>query len=308
MPHVTEVDGNKIIIPRMTEIIATLDCEARAYLHPVNREETSWYTLSNAVALAGTMGHHRIENYIRNKMGLEEVELELSVEEQKLKDDIYKSNEGYLWLVDYIKTAFSNFLEWEYDFQPKYIKPEMSMVYIHRENDEVIPSRCVKGTVDLIVELDPEKMRKKARHIINLQEPSTVMLDWKTGRAKLDGHHAQLEGYDWLLDISGEREKMNETVVSKKWAVKTDQFGDEVRLAVCVRLGGFTYFADAYELNTGKFETAYDLFQSPRYIAKTRDAKYGNRGFREGYHCVFCPHRDVDCPIFRVQKVDLEVL
>ena len=297
--------GEQIIIPRMTEIIATMECEARGYLHPVNREETNWKTVDNAVALAGTFGHHRIENYIRKKMGLEEIELELDEPSKILKDAIYKSNQGYLWFSEYIKKAFSNFLEWENDFKPTYIVPEITMTYIHEDKGVVDPKKSVKGTVDLICELDPDKMSSRARDIVEIHEPSTVMLDWKTGMAKLESHHAQLEGYDWLLDATNTRSDLS-MILSKPW-LKVVEDNEEIPIALCVRLGGYTYFADAYKLNSGKFKKVHRLFKRATYLVKTRSEKYGDRVFREGYHCVFCPHREDKCPIFVIQKVDLEV-
>ncbi len=306
MPHVMVREGQKIVIPRMTEVIATNECEARGFLHPVNTGARRWRTVSNAVALAGTVGHHQIENYIRQKVGLFKLKLELSDIDQRLHDEILASDEGSEWFKQYIRTAVNNFLEWENDFKPKYIIPEITMIYIHEEDGNIDNRRSLKGTVDLICELDPDKMSKKAKHIINIKETSTVMLDWKTGMAKLDSHHAQLEGYDWMLDATGKRKEITEEgYVTKPWATKNIA-GEEVPLALCVRLGGYTYFADAYELNTNQFQNARNLFLESEYIAKTRNGKFGDRVYREGYHCVFCPHREHGCPIFKIQIVQLE--
>lgn len=305
MPHVMEYNGKNIVIPRMTEIVATTECEARAYLHPVNTGATSWHTMSNAVALAGTIGHHRIENYIRKQMGLSKLELELDKPDLKLFNDIMLNKEGKEWLEEYLKTAFNNYLEWHHDFQPTYLVPEITMTFVKTNDDgDVLANECVKGTVDLICELDPAKMSDRAKKIVALEEPSTIMLDWKTGMAKLSSHHAQLDGYDWLLDVSGKRIEIEADTVTKPWAKI-----DDTPVALCVRLGGsFGYMADAYLLDKTKFKAARDLFMKPNYIAKTRNEKYGDRVFREGYHCVFCTYRDNGCPIFSVQMVTLEEL
>ena len=293
----------------MTEIISLIECEARGALHPVNSKATSWKSVSNYVALAGTLGHLKVENYIRQIMDLPQEEMRLNSSDRKLYDAIMADAKQRDWLIEYMDTAFKNYMEFHEDFQPKYLHPEITMVYVHEEDGEIVPNRSVKGTVDLICELDPEKMSPKALRIMPIKEVSTVLLDWKTGMAKLTGHHYQLEGYRWLLRVSGTLSRLiSEGTITKPFA-KLNSEPYQAELALCVRLGGsFGYMADAYALDTGKFQEAREMFANPRMIVRTQNEKYGDRYFREGYHCVFCPYRDAGCPIFHVKTIQLEEL
>ena len=305
MPHLHEHEGAKILIPRMTEIISVLECEARSALHPVNSKAHSWKSVSNYVALAGTLGHLKVENFIRELIDFPTEEMNLSEADQKLYDEIQSNPKSKDWLQEYIDTAFNNYLEFHEDFQPTYLHPEITMIYLHDENGAIEPKKSIKGTIDLICELDPEKMSKKALKIVPIEEKSTILLDWKTGMAKLSGHHYQLEGYRWLIRASGTLAKL----ISKGTVQRPFAKVDGVELALCVRLGGsFGYMADAYKMNSGKFDEAREIFANPSLLVKTQNEKYGDRYFREGYHCVFCPYRDAGCPIFNVQTVQLEEL
>lgn len=307
MPHVY-VDGETYqIIPRMTEIISSLECEAKASLHPVHSGDTKVKSVSNYVALAGTLGHHRIENEIRTSyMDLPALPLELSPGDQELYNSLMENEDAIEWVNSYVNNAYNNFLDFVSDFNPLFLVPEVSMVYIHEEDGEIIPAKSCKGTVDLICELDPEYMSDKALSIIPLDKPATVVLDWKTGLAKLDSHQYQLEGYKWLLHVSGKWEELVENgTIMHPFATLKQQTGREYPVALCVRLGGKkSYMADAYRLDTGKFHEARNLFLEPEPIVRARHPKWGIREFREGYHCVFCPYRDNKCPIFNVRDVD----
>jgi hypothetical protein len=118
-------------------------------------------------------------------------------------------------------------------------------------------------------------MSDKALSIIPLDKPATVVLDWKTGLAKLDSHQYQLEGYKWLLHVSGKWEELVENgTIMHPFATLKQQTGREYPVAL------------------------------PEPIVRARHPKWGIREFREGYHCVFCPYRDNKCPIFNVRDVD----
>lgn len=307
MPHVLTHNVQQLVIPRMTEIIASVECEARAALHPVHTGKTNWNSVSNAVALAGTLGHLKVENYIRKLLELPQEDLVLSPGDKIIYDHITNNDEGTKWLNEYVETAFKNFLSWCYDFRPKFVVPEISMIYLDEVDGKVNQATSCKGTVDLICELDPSKMSQKAKAILPIKEPSTLMLDWKTGVAKLDSHQYQLEGYKWLFEVSGKLEELtNKGIINLPWAtIETD--GSVHPVAMCVRLGGtWTYMADAYPVNTGNFDRARKLFLKAKPIVRTQSEKYGERVFREGYHCVFCPYKNDGCPIFTVTNIQLE--
>jgi hypothetical protein len=111
----------------MTEIISSLECEAKASLHPVHSGDTKVKSVSNYVALAGTLGHHRIENEIRTSyMDLPALPLELSPGDQELYNSLMENEDAIEWVNSYVNNAYNNFLDFVSDFNPLFLVPEVS--------------------------------------------------------------------------------------------------------------------------------------------------------------------------------------
>jgi hypothetical protein len=310
MPYVYVDKQDYDLIPRLTEIVGVLDCEAKGAFHPVHTGSNTWTEMSTYVALKGTLLHHKIENHCRELIDMQPTPLELSVGDRQLYDEVMNDPDAMAWVSEQIEIGWNNFKKFEFDFKPTILVPEQTMVYIHRENGKIIHKKSVKGTVDLICELDPDIMTEKALKMFPIGDKCTVMLDWKSGSSKQIGHHAQLEGYHWMLQKTGKfDEYVDSGLVKNAFAHITNETGRTYPTALCVLLGGKYYKAIPYDLTEGLWDQAREIFLDPQPIAFSRN-KWSNNVFREGYYCVFCTYRDNVCPIFytRENTVELEVV
>lgn len=308
LPTVSKI--MQYVFPRVTEQVSVLDCEIKATFHPVHTGEMEWVDMSTYVSLAGTLGHHKIENFCRETIDLQPVPLDLTAGDRILYDEIMNDPDALEWINAKIDHAWDNFQKFWYDFKPKVLVPEQTMVYVHRENGRIIEKKSLKGTVDLICEIDPDIMTEKALKMFPIGDKMTVMLDWKTGKAKQLTHHAQLEAYHWMLEVTGKWDTMiDQGIVKYPFAHVVNETGRSYPVALCVLLGGKYYKAICYDMTEGLFQEAREIFLNPRPIVLDRSTwDKDKQVYREGYKCVFCVHRDTVCPIYRmvVTRVNLE--
>ena len=310
MPYVYVDKQDYDLIPRLTEIVGVLDCEAKGSFHPVHTKSDKWDEMSTYVALKGTLLHHKIENYCRELIDLQPLPLELSAGDRIMYDEVMNDPDALEWMMEQNDKGWNEFEKFWFDFKPTVLIPEQTMVYVHRENGKIIHKKSVKGTVDLFCEIDPDIMTEKAFKMFPISDKVTVMLDWKSGSSKQVGHHAQLEGYHWMTEKTGLWDKwVDQGVVKHPFAHITNETGRSYPVALCVLLGGKHYKAIPYDLTEGLWEQAREIFLNPRPIVLSR-SKWSNNLFREGYHCVFCVYRDTVCPIFLVREntIELEVV
>ena len=116
------------------------------------------------------------------------------------------------------------------------------------------------------------------------------LIDWKTGTQEMLNHHYQLQGYDYLFQASGLYGRLDENDFLMK------HFGITRKYGMCVKLGGSSYLNTMYDLTTNKdFFRGWHRFNNP--TATTYNAKSRTTG-RMKLGCVFCPHRNLRCPIF----------
>lgn len=305
MPHVWIEDGDYHLIPRITEIVSVMDCEKKASLHPVHTGRSNYYEMSTYVALKGTLVHHKIENYIRQKLQMQPLMLDLSPGDREMYNEVLSDPDKTAWINGQIEIGWENFLKFERDFKPYYLVPEQSMIYVARNSDGSIDHKSsAKGTVDLICEIDPERMSEKAYKILPIDQRSTVILDWKSGRSKVDSHHTQLEGYHWLIGVTGTWDELVEDgTVMYPMAHITNATGRSYPISMCVLLGGKSYSAHVYDMTEGKFEEARKLFFDPKPIVLSR-TKWTDTIYRESYGCNFCVYRDNGCDIFSIKLFD----
>lgn len=303
IPYVFVDKEDYEIIPRTTEVIGVLDCEAKGSLHPVHTGKKRWKAMATYVALKGTLLHHRIENHCRRLIDLEPKELDLQPSDRLLYKRAMQDPQALEWMNSEIERGWNNFLTFMEDFKPEIVAVELSMVYVHKDQKgRIIHKKSMKGTVDLVAEIDPTLMSEKAYKILPLQQKSTILIDWKSGSAQVDTHHAQLEAYNYLIDITGEWDYLVEQgIIRHPQARLVTQTGRSYPVNMCVLLGGKkSYKAHVYNMDEGLFQKAQEIFFDPTPIVKTRYKSGYEKVFREGYHCNFCVHRDYDCPIYLV--------
>ena len=293
------------IIPRMTEVISVLDCEMKGYLHPVNQNKKEWKEMSTYVALKGTLLHHRIENFCRQKIGLPPVDLELSSGDQKMYNEVMKLPHVLNWMNAENEKGWKNFIKFWEDFQPEVISPEETLVYFHIENGELVPKKSLKGTVDLLAVLDPDKMSDKAKKILPLVRKSTILIDWKSGSTAMELHKVQLTGYHWMMKNTGRWDELIDLNMIKHEYAHIRLNGKENPVAICLLLGGKEYKAKVYNLNNDMFDEARKIFFQPRPLVLSR-LRFYNEFNRESYGCVFCTYRDNGCAAFKIEEVNID--
>ena len=98
MPHVWIEDGDYHLIPRITEIVSVMDCEKKASLHPVHTGRSNYYEMSTYVALKGTLVHHKIENYIRQKLQMQPLMLDLSPGDREMYNEVLSDPDKTAWI------------------------------------------------------------------------------------------------------------------------------------------------------------------------------------------------------------------
>ena len=100
MPYLYDKDE---LIPRVTEVSSTPLCEMTAYLNPIHKKKRGeWHKIHsnpqiryNLAAIAGTIGHNRVENDLRRQIGLPIEQLILGKGEQKLITSLMKNKIRY---------------------------------------------------------------------------------------------------------------------------------------------------------------------------------------------------------------------
>jgi hypothetical protein len=312
------------LIPRTTEITGSIECENKAYMHPIHvkeRGETNnptWMGQSNSVALKGTIGHHRIEEWLRDQFDFEPIKLEFTGGDKILYQRFLNDSNKLNWLKAEVDRSLSNFKDWYEIFEPEPVFLEKTMVYIHKDkNGKVDPRKSVKGTVDFIGSFDPNVFNDKtirgskgemsAGDLLKLDEESIVIADWKTGVAKMPSYEAQIQAYHWTAN------KLNIWKDLPTWAKKLPRadMGSTILFGGKARKDGtinWERYMSVYE-DISQYHLwlkAREIFFAPRPIITNHINEYRS-DWREGYGCVFCTYRDNGCPIFYHTETSYEL-
>jgi|GEM_PF-4863712 len=295
MPHKVWLDDKTYeLIPRVSDLVGVYVCQMTAVLNPIHSKKGVDRVQSNIYALKGTIVHHRIENEIRKDLGLRPVALELNEADKRLYKYITKNKSMLREFEEYIELALLNFYSFMDDYGVKPIAPEETLVYIHREGGKIDVFKSLKGTIDLIGEVETENGME------------TVLIDWKTSADYKEEYRIQLMGYDWLFYKTGKYEEMKRNGQIKypmsKWNYINGRY--DVHRALLVNLGG----GSSYKAKWVDVEDKTDFFRCQEAFRKPVETFKGikrsnGRHIALKLHCLVCSYR-VICPFFSEGKID----
>ena len=158
MPYLHEQGG---LVTRVTEVSSTVECNMTAYLNPINKHARGeWYGIHkspniryNLAAIAGTLGHNRVENNLRQQIGLPIEKVILSKGDQAQISALIKNKRRYNIFLDKIENSYTNFLHFWDDYKDilRIVAVEKKIRNIKRlPNGEIDPFNSLAGTIDLL--------------------------------------------------------------------------------------------------------------------------------------------------------------
>lgn len=290
MPHPHRISNEEYeLIPRVTEVGDSINCEWKAYANPVNRDRRTGkttkrrWTTTNIYALRGTIVHWKVANFYREHY-TNEARVTFS-DELKGGDKAYWRHleknhpDDATRVMEFVEHCYDdNFVDFwkEYgkDIEPLAIELFMLSYHGvgHRDN--------LKGTVDVLCEMGW------------MGQYGTTFIDWKSSTRMYD-HSKQLTAYYWLLHKSGTFKKLVAAGIIREPWLKID--GRPVGFVVA--LGGTKPIIKMFYLDNPDFFRAFNVFNAAE--ATTLSHKSGRvGGFKQGVTCTMCPERDEGCPVF----------
>ena len=154
MPH---LDKTGKVWTRVTEMLGVVNCEEQAYHNKKDIRAlkagkiTSVNNMTTFAALAGTLVHHDIENWLRELEGLPPIELELDTNAEKLLFEIEKIPKLKEELSRKVGRAFNSFIDFWTDYEPEILEIEATLFGNINGID-------LKGSADLICAIDVNKL------------------------------------------------------------------------------------------------------------------------------------------------------
>lgn len=277
MPHIDD-DGK--VYARVTEVLSGIECDERSFHHKnemneLRKGETRSNNVTTFAALAGTMVHHDIENWLRAQEGLPPRKLDLDENGEKMLFEIEKVPKLKEELNRKIGNAFNNFLSFWDEFEPEILEIEATLL---GEIDGV----PIKGSADLICAIDVEKLDAAGGVSPRPElagEKQIVVLDWKSGTSVRSTHRTQIAAYYTLA----RRE------ILPRFLDKYDYYkvGKKPR-GVDVYLGGSKYKFKIFDLEPVLFFHNVKVYKEAERVPLNH--LMGKIGVTLQY-CLYCPYR-----------------
>ncbi len=295
MPHI-DTDGK--VYTRVTESLS-MDCEARAYFARKDAEDlregklTTYNSVNTFAALAGTMVHHDIENFLREKEGLPALVLSLDVQSEKLLFKIENTPVLKEEMDRKMANAYLNFIQFWGDYEPIILEIEATLLGRVGELD-------LKGSADLFCAIRLDKLWEMGRvaeknQIGDPMSYEMVIVDWKTGTSIFGHHKTQIAAY-YLLAQKEIIPRFQEKYPYH--TIKSNPRG------VDVYLGGVAYKTRIFDLSPSLFLYNVELFLKAKPIPVNH--LLGKIGVQLQY-CFYCAHRS-KCPAYQEGEIELNVV
>ncbi len=291
MPH---LDKTGKVWTRVTEMLGVVNCEEQAYHHrkDIRALKAGKITTVNNVttfaALAGTLVHHDIENWLRELEGLPPIELELDINAEKLLFEIEKVPKLKEELNRKVGRAFNNFIDFWSDYEPEILEIEATLYGNINGID-------LKGSADLICAIDIDKLdlaaRVKSKPKLTGQK-QIIIIDWKSGSTPQASHKTQISAY-YLLGMKK---------IIPRYLDKYDYYkpGGKPRGAD-VYLGGKNYKFKIFDCDPALFFYNVETYKEAERVPLNR--LIGKIGVTLQY-CLYCPYRS-KCSAFQEGQVEL---
>lgn len=278
MPHIDE-DGK--VYARVTEIISGIECDEKSYHHKQAMEDLragkmkGHNNVTTFAALAGTIVHNDIENFLRKQEGLPPVPLELDENAEKMLFEIEKIPDLKEEMNRKIGNAFNNFLMFWEEFEPEILEIEATLL----GEVEGVP---IKGSADLICAIDVEKLDKAGKVKPRPEKKGKkeiVILDWKSGSSVRSTHRTQISAYYTLAQKD----------VLPRFLDDYDYYkvGGKPR-GVDVYLGGSKFKFKIFDLEPALFFYNVEIYKEAERVPLNH--LMGKIGVTLQY-CLYCPYR-----------------
>ena len=292
MPH----NYKDKIYTRVTEAL-TMNCEERAFHSKKDIADlkagkiTSTNNVTTFAALAGTMVHHDIENWLRKREGLPPLVLELDNNAEKMLFQVEKIPRLKEELNRKIGRAFNNFIEFWSDYDPEILEIEATMF-------GNVSGVDLKGSADLLCAIDVAKLDEllkikptDARRAL-YGTKQIMIVDWKSGSTIQPSHKAQISAYYTL----GMKE------VIPRYLDKYDYYAPKGKpRGADVYLGGAKYKFKIFECDPSLFLYNVETYRDAERVPLNR--LIGKIGVTLQY-CLYCPYRS-RCSAFQEGPVEL---
>ncbi len=292
MPHVDK--HNKEVYTRVTEMLGVIQCEEQAYHNKKDIENLKNGTITSAnnvttfAALAGTLVHHDIENWLLESEGLPPIELELDNNAEKLLFEVEKIPRLKEELNRKIGRAFNNFIEFWSEYEPEILEIEATLY-------GKIDGINLKGSADLICAIDVEKLDKRARVKSRPElagKKQIIIVDWKSGSTAQASHKTQISAYYTL----GMKE------VIPRYLDKYDYYTPNGKpRGADVYLGGKNFKFKIFDVDPSLFLYNVETYKKAERIPLNR--LIGKLGVTLQY-CLYCPYRS-RCSAFQEGQIEL---
>jgi len=261
MPYIYRENNREYLIPRTTEIAQTIVCEMSGYLHPIHERDRvgieNWKKIhkdkkirNNLKAIAGTIIHGKIENFLRQQIGLQTEQVVLSPEDRKLLSRLMNNKQRFSIFINEIERVYNNFVSFWRDYKGKIkiIAIEKKLRHIVRKDDGTIDElNSFSGTIDLLTLFKTPVGWK------------ILIIDWKSSVSSLPNHYIQLCGYFHLLTSSEYFKKLSAMLKNIPY-----YFHSGKPYTMCVLLGGAKYQVKWYAIKVEDFKRAQKKFRDPQ--------------------------------------------
>jgi len=291
MPHIDE-DGK--VYARMTEVLATSECQERAY-HTKNLikdlESGKKTTAPNVITFAtikGTLVHHKIENYMRELVDLPPIEFQPRGTEEAILFNIESNAELSRELDLLVDSGFTSFLEFWDQYEPEILAIEQQFV----SDINGVP---MKGTVDAILlfrrgDLDELKGAKTG----DPEDKVIMITDWKSGSRHMPTHRTQISGYYNMASKS----------VLSDFQDKWDYYRvDGIPIGADVYFGGKKFNFKLFDISESLFFHVVELYKKAEKVPLNVLIGGGRIGLNLQY-CLYCPFKE---PCQTIVQMEVEL-
>lgn len=291
MPH---LDKTGKVWTRVTEMLGVINCQEQAFHYKEDVKAlkagklTSVNNMTTFAALAGTLVHADIENWLRELEGLPAVELQLDTNAEKMLFEIEKIPRLKEELNRKIGRAFNNFIDFWSKFEPEILEIEATLY-------GNINGLDLKGSADLICAIDVDKLdavsRVKPRPEL-FGKKQIIIVDWKSGSTQQASHKTQISAYYML----GMKE------IIPRYLDKYDYYspGGKPRGAD-VYLGGANFKFKIFDCDPGLFFHNVEAYLEAERVPL--NLLIGKIGVTLQY-CLYCPFKS-RCSVLQEGPVEL---
>ena len=305
MPY--EKDGN--LIPRVTEVIGSGECEATAYIEKDEKLRKGVRT-SHMVTLPGTMLHAKIEQELKEEVGMKVPKLplkgldgklltQLRLQHQKMRKKDPKCQTTYDDIMNKVHDCYANYLAFRIDhpFTPLLIERRMFSRKFYK----------VGGTVDMVALTEikgyqiiatPDAKHLPKKQYFKMCDHTTpckcfkqkvvIVCDWKSSVTKQEGHRLQMSIYFCMLEELGVFDKFRQKGYDIGWETWSLLLGKrEIKPKARIKT---PYRLHWYDPTVDDFLVSWDVYNNARYMSINLKGKTGIKG-----RCMFCAYLP-NCP------------